>query len=127
MRQKDGSLNVESLKWHRIITVFGDVAIKRMLYRDSNGRHCFLPDEKMGLDKGCQVSPKVKELAALISSHFPFQKSEYILRSILPTGVSHTSIHPLVGRVTDPYPEGEEKELEEVFADGVIPASEGGR
>jgi hypothetical protein len=30
-----------------------------------------------------------------------------------------------VGRVTDPYLEGEEKELEEVFEDGVIPESEG--
>jgi len=63
MRQKDRSLKVESLKWYRIITVFGDVRIKRRLHRDSNGKHHFLLDEKMGLDKGCQVSPKVKQLA----------------------------------------------------------------
>jgi len=61
---------VESLKEHRIITVFGDVRIKRRLYRDSNGKHCFLLDEKMGLNKGCQVSPKVKELATYISQPF---------------------------------------------------------
>lgn len=60
----------------------------------------------MGLDKGCQVSPKVKQLATFLSSHFTFQRSEEILRSILPTGISHTSIHRLVGRVTDPYLEG---------------------
>jgi len=125
MREKDRGLKVESLKWHRIITVFGDVSIKRRLYRDGNGKHCFLLDERMGLDKGCQVSPKVKELATSISSHFPFQRSEEILRSILPTGISHTSIHRLVSRVTDPYLEGEEKELEEVFEGGVIPESEG--
>lgn len=125
MRHKDGSLKVEALKWHRVVTVFGDVRIRRRLYRDSNGETCFLLDEKMGLDKGCQVSPKVKELATFISSHFPFQRSEEILRSILPTGISHTSIHRLVGRVTDPYLEGEEKEIEEVFEDGVIPESKG--
>ncbi len=124
MRQKDRSLKVEALKPHRIVTVFGDVWIKRRMYRDSNGKYRFLLDEKMGLDKGCQVSPKVKELATFLCSHFPFQRTEEILRSILPTGISHTSIHRLVARVTDPYLEAEEKELEEVFEDGVIPASE---
>jgi hypothetical protein len=124
MRQKDEDLKVEALKPHRIVTVFGDVWIKRRMYRDSNGKYRFLLDEKMGLDKGCQVSPKVKELATFLSSHFPFQRTEEILRSILPTGISHTSIHRLVARVTDPYLEAEEKELEEVFRDGVIPASE---
>jgi len=94
VRQKDRSLKVESLKWHRISTVFIDVRIKRRLYRESNGKHDFPLDEKMGLDKGCHVSPKVKELAAFISSHFPFQRSEEILRSILPTGISHTFYPP---------------------------------
>jgi hypothetical protein len=125
MKKRDKSLRVEGLKPHRIVTVFGDVTIKRRLYRDSNGKHRFLLDEKMGLDKGCQVSPKVKELATFLSSYYPFQRSEEILRSILPTGISHTSIHRLVGRVTDPYLEGEEKELEGVFKDGVVPESEG--
>ncbi|MFU8796517.1 MAG: UPF0236 family transposase-like protein, partial [Dehalococcoidia bacterium] len=68
MRQKDRSLKVEALKPHRIVTVFGDVWIKRRMYRDSNGKYRFLLDEKMGLDKGCQVSPKVKELATFLSS-----------------------------------------------------------
>jgi len=82
----------------------------------------------MVLDKSCQVNPKVRELATFLSSHFPFQRTEEILRYILPTGISQTSIHCLVARVTDPYLEveekEEEKELEEVFEDGVIPESE---
>jgi len=53
------------------------------------------------------------------------RRSEEILRSIPPTGISHTFTHRLVARVTDPYLEREEKELEEVFEDGVIPESEG--
>jgi hypothetical protein len=124
MRQKGGNFKVEALKPHRIVTIFGDVRIRRRMYRDSNGKYRFLLDEKMGLDKGCQVSPKVKELATFLSSHFPFQRTEEVLRYILPTGISHTSIHRLVARVTDPYLEEEEKELEEVFEDGVIPESE---
>jgi len=106
-------------------TVFGNVRVKRRLYRDSSGDYRFLLDEKMGLDKGCHTSRKVKELATFISSHFPFQRSEEILRAILPSGISHTSIHRLVGKVADPYLEKEEKEREEVFEDGVIPESAG--
>jgi len=84
MKGKAKSLKVECLKEHRIITVFGDVRVKRRLYRDSNGEHRFLLDEKMGLDKGCHMSSKVKELSTFISSHFPFLRSEQMLRAILP-------------------------------------------
>jgi hypothetical protein len=125
MKEKDQGLKVECLREHRIITVFGDVRVKRRLYRDSNGDYHFLLDEKMGLDKACHLSPRVKELATFISSHFPFQRSEEILRAILPSGISHTSIHRLVGKVTEPHLEAEEKEIEEVFEGGVIPESEG--
>lgn len=125
MKQKAQSLKVECLKEHRVSTVFGDVRIKRRLYRSSDGESCFLLDEKMGLDKGCHVSPKVKEMATFISSHFPFQRSEEILRALLPSGISHTTIHRLVGKLTAPYIEAEEREMEEVFSAGVIPESEG--
>lgn len=125
MREKEPSLKVECLKEHRITTAFGDVRVKRRLYRNSNGDCRFLLDEKMGLDKGCHVSTKVKDLATFISSHFPFQRSEEILRAILPSGISHTSIHRLVSKIIDPYLEAEEEEIEEVFEDGVIPESEG--
>ena len=125
MRERDQSLKVECLKEHRVTTIFGDVRIRRRLYRDSNGKHRFLLDEKMGLDKGCHISPKIKEMATFISSYFPFLRSEEILRAILPSGISHTSVHRLVGKLTDPYLEAEEIEIEEVFDGGVIPESEG--
>ncbi len=72
MKTKGPDLKVECLKEHRVTTVFGDIRIKRRLYQASNGEHRFLLDEQMGLDKGCHVSPKIKELATFISSHFPF-------------------------------------------------------
>ena len=125
MKGKAKSLKVECLKEHRVSTVFGDVRVKRRLYRDSNGEHRFLLDEKMGLDKGCHMSSKVKELSTFISSHFPFLKSEQMLRAILPSGISHTSIHRLVGKVSDPGLEAEESEIQEVFEAGAIPESAG--
>ena len=125
MEEKDQSLEVECIKQHRVKTAFGDIKIRRRLYRDSKGKTRFLLDEKMGLDKGCHISPKVKEMAVLISSYLPFLKSERILRAILPSGISHTTIHRLVGKLTDPYIRAEEREIKEVFDAGVIPESEG--
>ena len=125
MKQKATNLKVECLKEHRVTTVFGDIRIKRRLYRSNKGEHRFLLDEKMGLDKGCHVSPKVKELATFISSHFPFQRSEEIVRAILPSGISHTTIHRLVDKLTAPYIAAENREIAEVFDAGVIPESEG--
>ncbi len=45
--------------------------------------------------------------------------------SLLPSGISHSTIHRLVAKVTNPYLEAEEKEIEEVFEAGAIPESEG--
>ena len=99
MKEKGQDLKVECLKEHRVTTVFGDVRIRRRLYRGSNGESRFLLDEMMGLDKGCHISPKVKEVATYICSYLPFLRSEEILRAILPSGISHTSIHRLVGKL----------------------------
>jgi hypothetical protein len=72
MRGRGKSLEVECLRKHQITTVFGSFRVRRRLYRNSNGEYRFLLDEKMGLDKGCDMSRKVKELATFVSSHFPF-------------------------------------------------------
>ena len=125
IKEKDKGLEVDGIREHRVVTIFGDVRIRRRLYRGSNGESPFLLDEKMGLDKGCHISPKAKELATFISSYLPFLRAEEILRAILPSGISYTSIHRLVGKPTDPYIDAEEKEIKEVFDGGIIPQSEG--
>ena len=127
MKERESGLEVIGFREHGVTTVFGDIRIKRRLYRDGQGRYRFLLDEAMGLDKGCHVSPRVKELAAFVTSHFPFQRSEEILRAILPSGISHTSIHHLVGKVSAIYLDAEEKEVKvkEVNEEGVIPESQG--
>jgi hypothetical protein len=125
MRERETGLKVLGFREHRVTTVFGDIRIKRRLYRDSQNRYRFLLDEAMGLEKGCHVSPRVKELCTFIASHFPFQRSEEIIRAVLPSGISHTSIHRLVGKISASYLEAEEKEVKEVYEAGVIPESEG--
>jgi hypothetical protein len=124
MQSREKGLEIEGVRERWVTTLFGDVKIRRRLYRDSQGNYCFLLDEAMGLRKGSQASPKVEELATFLASYLPFEKCERLLRALLPDGLSHTTIHRLVGKVADPYLAEEEKEIEEVFEDGVIPQSE---
>ena len=125
MKGREKSLEVKGLRERGITTLFGEVRIRRRLYRDSLGNHHFLLDEAIGLRKRSQASPRVEELATFLCSHLPFEKCERLLRALLPAGISHTTIHRLVGRVVDPYIEEEGKEVAELFEDGVIPETEG--
>lgn len=125
MKSREEGLEAEGLKERWVTALFGDIKIRRRLYSDGKGNYRFLLDEAMGLRKRSQASPKVEELATFLASYLPFEKCERLLRALLPDGISHTTIHRLVGRMTDPYLAEEEREIEEVFEDGVIPESEG--
>ena len=124
MKSREAGFMVEGFRERWITTLFGDIRIKRRLYRDSSGHGRFLLDESLGLRKRSQASPKVEELATFLSSHLPFGKCEQLLQAILPEGLSHTTIHRLVGRAVDPYVKEEEREVTELFEDGVLPQSE---
>lgn len=125
MQQRDGGVKVVASKERCLSTIFGDVRVKRRLYRDKNGSYRFLLDEKMGLDKGSHVSPRMKELAILASTHYTFREVEQNIKAIFPWGVSHTTIHNLSGKVADSYIAEEQKEVNALFEDGVIPETEG--
>jgi len=124
MKSREAGLRVEGFRERWVTTLFGDFRIKRRLYCDGEGGSRFLLDEAMGLRKRSQASPKVEELANFVSTLLPFGKCEQLLRALLPDGLSHTTIHRLVGRTVDPHIEEEERELAELFEDGVLPESE---
>jgi hypothetical protein len=85
----------------------------------------FLLDEALCLDKRSPLSSGMRELSALLASYLPFAKCERLLRMLLPSGVSHTTIHRQVARVTEPELLREEEEIVEVFEVGKV--SETGR
>lgn len=124
MKSREPGLSVEGLRERWVTTLFGDIRVKRRLYSDGKGGCRFLLDETMGLRSRSQASPKVEELANFVSTLLPFGKCEQVLKAVLPDGLSHTTIHRLVGRTVDPLVEEEERELAELFEDGVLPESE---
>lgn len=121
MRGRDEGLIVVGFRERRVVTLFGDVRIRRRLYRDREGKGRYLLDEAMSLDKRSPLSPGMRELSALLSSYMPFGKCERLLRMLLPTGVSHTTVHRQVGRITEPVLAREDEEIVEVFEKGKAP------
>ena len=125
MRKREEGLRVKGFKERCLTTVFGDVRIKRRVYVDQSGRQRYLLDEALGLRKRAQVSPLLEGRAVFLSSHMPFGKCEQILSSLVPVGISHTTIHRLVGKVVDISLDEEAREIADVFEEGVIPEGEG--
>ncbi len=125
MQERNDTMKVVAYKEHWVTTLFGDIRLKRRLYRDRHGNYHFPLDKKMGLAKGNHVSPKMRELAILASTNYTFREVEQNIKAIFPWGVSHTTIHNLSGKVADSHIAEEEKEVNALFEDGVIPESKG--
>ena len=123
MQEKATDMKVAGFKEHWVTTLFGDIRLKRRLYWNNDGNYRFLLDEKMGLDKGSHVSPGMKKLAVLASTRYTFREVEQNIKAIFPWGISHATVHKLAGKVADLYTVEEEKEVNALFEDGVIPES----
>lgn len=121
MKEREAGLVVEGLKERRVVTLFGDVKIRRRLYRDKAGESRFLLDEAVGLEKRSPWSPGVRELSALLATYLPFGKCEQVLRLLMLDGVSHTTVHRQVGKATEQRLVEEEEEREQAFEEGKMP------
>ncbi len=121
MQRRGEGLEVVGFRERWVVTMFGQLRIRRRLYRDRAGEGRYLLDEAMGLEKRSPLSSGVRDLCALLASHMPFGKCEAVLRLVLPAGVSHTTVHRQVGKIADPALAEEEKEIDEVFEQGKVP------
>jgi len=51
MRRRENGMEVVAFKEHWLVTIFGDIRLKRRLYRDKDGNYCFLLMKRWGLRK----------------------------------------------------------------------------
>jgi hypothetical protein len=121
MERRGEGLEVVGFRERWVVTKFGQLRLRRRLYRDSSGNGRYLLDEAIGLEKRSPLSSGVRDLCALLASHLPFGKCEALLRLVLPSGVSHTTVHRQVGKIADPALAREEKEVVEVYEQGKVP------
>lgn len=118
MEGRGEGLEVVGFRERWVVTMFGQLRIRRRLYRDRRGEGRYLLDEAMGLSKRSPLSCGVRDLCALLATYLPFGKCEAVLHLVLPTGVSHTTIHRQVGKIADPALESEAEEIAESYEQG---------
>ena len=123
MEKRGEGLEVVGFRERWVITMFGQLRIRRRLYRGKGGEGRYLLDEAMGLTKRSPLSCGVRDLCALLASYIPFGKCEALLRLVLPAGVSHTTIHRQVGKIADPALAEEDKEITEIYEQGKVTES----
>lgn len=121
MENRPSGLSVSGFRKRWVVTMFGQICIKRRLYRDARGTSTFLLDEAIGLNRRSPLSPGVRDLAVLLACHMPFGKCEALMKMILPAAISHTTIHREVTRVAGPALEKEDREVIEAFKQGRLP------
>ena len=69
------SLKVIGFRERTLITGFGEIRIKRRLYRDEKGRYRFLLDEYLNLPPEQAASPDLYEGIVTLTTWVPFEKA----------------------------------------------------
>jgi len=90
---------VEGWKERTMMTHFGEVRVRRRLYRDNCGRYRFLLDEHLGWEPYQSATPAMSESVASLASHMPFREVEAIISRLSAGVLSAKSIHTLVQKL----------------------------
>ena len=100
---------------------FGELTIKRRLYRDRRtGSYRFLLDEALGWEPRQRVTPRLGALALELGTEMPFRRAAKILGFLAP-GVSAMTVWNQVQRAGEKAEREAKERREEVFAKGLVP------
>ena len=119
------------LSWHVIankertlVTRFGEITLKRRLYRDDQGRTHFLLDEALGLSAYQLATPSLQESLVELSAQMSFRPTGKTLEKLTAGILSAPTVYRLVARTAERAIEQEAKDWQAVFERGEIPLGE---
>lgn len=127
LAHKPAGWRVEGFRERRVMTRFGEVRIRRRLYRDEQGRGRFPLDELLGLPSNQLAVPVVTEKAIEIATEIGFKKTGKLLESLTGGELSAMAVWRLLKRVGERALEEEAAEGEAVYRRGEKPRQEGNR
>ncbi len=115
------NLEVEGLRTKALVTTFGELGLRRRLYKDkTTGEWRFLLDEYLGLEEGARVSPRLRELAVELSVEVPFRRAAEILGKAMPH-VSAMTVWKAAKEAGEKAKADGRELRERVFDQGVVP------
>ena len=110
-----------------LVTRFGDVHIRRRLYRDRHGGYHFLLDEFLGQRANQAATPDMQKLCTQLSGEVSFRKAAGFLAAWMSGLLSQSTCWRLLQRTGAAAAEAHEQEVETVFGRGEVPGETGER
>ena len=115
------SWHVEGSRHRTLITRFGEITVKRRLYKDETGVSHFLLDEYLGWLPGQLATPSLQESIVDLCAQVTFRPSNRIIENLTAGVLSTPTVYRLVEKTAERALEQEEEDWQAVFARGEIP------
>ena len=125
--QCPGEWRVVGYRVRMLVTRFGEVHIRRRLYRDTRGGYHFLLDEYLGLNAYQAATPEMQALCTILCGEISFRKGADFLEQWLAGVLSHSTCWRLLQRTGEVAAHARQEEVETVFGRGKAIAPTGER
>jgi hypothetical protein len=116
--QRSAGWAVVGFRERTVVTRFGEVCIRRRLYRDESGSYRFLLDEYLKLKAHQAATPEMQALCTSMSSEMSFRKAADMIARCLAGVLSPSSCWRLLQRTGEAAARAEAAAVEAVFERG---------
>lgn len=109
---------VVGFRERRLVTRFGEVCLRRRLYRDKSGAYHFLLDEYLGLNAYQVATPEMQAMCTRLGGEMSFRKAADFLEQWLVGLLSHSTCWRLLQRTGEMAANARVAEVDAVFGRG---------
>ena len=99
LRRKSKGWKVVGFRERTLVTRFGEVVVRRRIYRDEDGQSRIALDEYLEWESHQQASPALTESIVSLSVHMPFGKAASTVSALTAGVLSTSTVYRLVGDV----------------------------
>lgn len=127
LAQRPAGWRVVGFRERTLVTRFGEVRMRRRLYRDQEGTGHFLLDEALGLNAYQAATPEMQAMGTLLCGELSFRKATDFLEQWMAGLLSSSTCWRLLQRSGEAAAQARGEEVEAVFGRGEAIAQAGER
>ena len=119
--RRDKSWKVVGFRERTLLTRFGEITIKRRLYKNNNDEYCFLLDDYMNWRPNQSATPSLTSAIVDSATKLSFRKVGEEVEKYTAGVISSSTVHCLLTRVAQEAIDEEKKHHKSWYKDGNIP------
>ncbi len=120
---RPAELRHKGYRVRRLVTVYGEVEIRRRYYADRAGRTCFLVDEHLELEPRRRLSEQVRLVARKLCCELTYRRASDVLEELLGVRIEAQTGHNLVQELGQEIDSDEHELIKAVLEARVVPDS----